>query len=212
MEKIRSYSAGSYIFKESEVGEEMFVIRKGKVKIVKIAQAEGKKVEKTLSILGPGEFFGEMSLLLGERRSANAIAEEPCELYVIDRATFQNLISTNPKIALAIIKRLAARLLKADKQIEELLVQDRNSRLVKCLLKIAKEKGIPESGGVKLPIANLAETLAQEAGVPLDVARKFLKKLELSEVVRGAADYLFIPSVKELEKLLDFLRMKEKYE
>jgi len=79
------YPAGHSLFKDGELGKEMFVVQSGKVKIHKTV----RDVDKTLAVLGPGEFFGEMSILNNKPRSASATVEEPARLLVIDPKTFE---------------------------------------------------------------------------------------------------------------------------
>ena len=113
----REFQAGEILFSEGDSGKEMFVIQSGKIRISK----KVRDVEKTLVSLGPGEFFGEMSILNNKPRSATATVEEPAKLLVIDPKTFEAMVRGNAEIAVRMIKKLSARLQEADDQIENLL-------------------------------------------------------------------------------------------
>src|SRR6185503_19357490 len=102
---------------------------------------------KTLVVLGPGEFFGEMSILNNQVRSATATVEEDAKLLVIDPKTFEAMVRGNAEIAVRMIKKLAARLQEADEQIEILLLRDHNSRVVHFIAHLATKQGKPSSDG-----------------------------------------------------------------
>jgi CRP-like cAMP-binding protein len=99
---------------EEEFGDIIFIIVNGTVKITRVND-EGKEV--ILSLLGPGEIFGEMAILDGEARSANALAQEDCELMAIQKSEFLNLLRRNFKISFALMGELAKRLRKSDPHI-----------------------------------------------------------------------------------------------
>ena len=117
----RNYPKNSMIILEEEFGDIVFIIIKGTVKITRVND-EGKEV--ILSLLGPGEIFGEMAIIDGEARSANALAQENCELIAIQRSEFLRLLRRNFKISFALMGELAKRLRKSDQQIEALSLSD----------------------------------------------------------------------------------------
>src|SRR6516225_11769436 len=96
----KGFPAGTPLFKDGEPGKEMYVIQSGKVRISK----KVRDTEKVLAVLGPGEFFGEMSILNDKPRSANATVEEEAKLLVIDPKTFEAMIRGNAEIAIRMIK------------------------------------------------------------------------------------------------------------
>ena len=110
-------AAGQPIFREGDAGADMFIIQAGRVGIWK--EIEGERT--TLNVLSKGDFFGEMSLLEGVPRNANADALEECDLIRIDGATFNNMIRNNVEIAVRMMRKLAIRLRQANERIEELL-------------------------------------------------------------------------------------------
>lgn len=96
------YSAGSVIFKKGDPGDSMFVVVKGQVDIV----AEGKTVDE----LNDGDVFGEMSLISGEVRSADAFAKTDCSLVCIDENRFLYMTDHTPRFALQVMRLVAERL------------------------------------------------------------------------------------------------------
>lgn len=105
--------AGSLIFKENEMGEVMYIIRRGKVEVFQ--EISGGK--KTLAVLGEKDFFGEMAILEEAPRSASAIAVEDGVLISIDKERFHQAIFEYPEIALEVLKVLAQRLREANAKI-----------------------------------------------------------------------------------------------
>jgi CRP/FNR family cyclic AMP-dependent transcriptional regulator len=100
---LRSYKKDEFIFREKEPGESMYIIKSGKVIINKII----KEKETILSTLDEGSFFGEVSLVDEDVRSANAIATEDSELLGFFRADLMNLIDRNPRLACFILYKLS---------------------------------------------------------------------------------------------------------
>ena len=111
--------AGDKIIEENAVGQALYLIKNGKVRVYK----GGKDMGKPLATLGPGDMFGEMSLIEDVLTSANVVAETNVELIVIHRSEFEQLLSRNQALALKIYKSfckvLSDRLRKATTRIYE---------------------------------------------------------------------------------------------
>ena len=112
-----SCKKGDLIFAEGDLGNEMYILHSGKVRIFK--NIDG--FDQTLTVLEKGDFFGEMSILEGMPRSAAAEAEEDCELIKINSANFVAMIKSNVEIAIRIMRKLSLRLREANVQIEKLM-------------------------------------------------------------------------------------------
>jgi len=97
------YKKDNMVLIEEEVGSTMFVILNGRVKISRISD-EGREV--ILSILVDGDFFGEMSILDGQTRSANAVTLEDTELLIIRRENFLQMLHSYPQVAINLLKEL----------------------------------------------------------------------------------------------------------
>ncbi|HEX9920144.1 MAG TPA: Crp/Fnr family transcriptional regulator [Candidatus Methylomirabilis sp.] len=197
---------GTILFWENEPGQEMYIIQSGKVKISK----KVRDVEKTLVILGKGDFFGEMSILNNKPRSATAEVIEDARLLVIDSQTFEVMVRSNTKIAVRLIKNLATRLQEADHQIENLLLRDNTSRLVNTLAKLATQQGQRTTQGIQIHYR--PEDLASEAGIPSDQVEGIVKKLANARILRVEEDQIIITSQDLLERFFRYLEMKEQFE
>ena len=126
------------IFHEKEAGDSLFIILHGRVKVA-IFGDDGKEV--TLSMLGEGDFFGDLSLLDQEPRSATVIAEEDCELLSLQRDDFMRALEQDAGMSASLIQVLAARLRKANHQISTLALLDVYGRVARVIQELAEEEG-----------------------------------------------------------------------
>ena len=136
--KTRRYAKDDVIFHADESGDVFCVIREGKVKITMISP-EGKEI--ILTMMGPGEFFGEMALLDDAPRSATVIALEPLEVVTIWRSDFLQILSENFSITRKILAELSRRLRSASNRIESLATMDVYGRLARFFLDLAARSG-----------------------------------------------------------------------
>ena len=103
--KILHFSAGERVIEEDTPGDSFFLLELGQVTVSKSVGG----ASRALARLGPGEFFGEMALLTGERRTATVTADSDVSVYVLDKAGFQDVLARNPAIAVDISHLLAER-------------------------------------------------------------------------------------------------------
>jgi CRP/FNR family transcriptional regulator, cyclic AMP receptor protein len=137
--------AGSVIVSQEEAGDALFVIGKGKVKVVLYGET-GREI--ILSILRAGDFFGEMSLLDRQPRSANVVAVEDADLLSLDRDAFEKHLSAHPSTALAILAEMSRRLRHADEVIGNLALLDVYGRVARTIRELAHKQGEPVDGGL----------------------------------------------------------------
>jgi predicted acylesterase/phospholipase RssA/CRP-like cAMP-binding protein len=109
---LKRYRKGEVIFIEGGSGDSMYLIESGQVKVVSGTDEE----ERLFAYLGPGNFFGEMALLLGEPRSATVKVDIDAELWVLRKADMDKLLEQHPSIAVTISRELSRRLRETDKQ------------------------------------------------------------------------------------------------
>ncbi len=201
----KSVPRGTVLFRDGEKGDQMYIIQSGKVRIYK----QIGDVEKTLATLGTGEFFGEMSILNNEPRSASAEVVEESHLLVIDPRTFEAMIKSNAEISIRIMKKLTQRLREANNQISMLLVKDINQRVILTLAKMADEKGSAVPGGTKVGVT--LSSLASMTGLDPDKVKEVTDKLIRAKLINIVDDGIVIFDVNKLRKFLEFLAMKEQF-
>ena len=186
----RNYPKNSMIILEEEFGDIVFIIVIGTVKITRVND-EGKEV--ILSLLGPGEIFGEMAILDGEARSANALAQEDCELIAIQRSEFIRLLRRNFKISFALMGELAKRLRKSDQQIEALSLSDAEHRIGVSILNLAEEMGVIRHGKVTIENLPFQQDIANMAGTSRETVSRILKMFEDRNMLIKEGHKVIIP-------------------
>ena len=172
---LRHYEAGQMILLEASEGEQCFFVTEGSVKITRLSK-DGREV--ILAILNDGDFFGEMSLLDGESRSANVIALDDTKVLTLNRNDFLLVIKEYPQIAIQLLKEMALRLRKSDRQIASLSLSDAEKRIALCILRIAEEQGVIQKGHVSIPKAPIQQDIANMSGTSRETVSRALKVLE----------------------------------
>jgi CRP/FNR family cyclic AMP-dependent transcriptional regulator len=141
LERLVSYAkttdvpAGTTIFSKGDPGTALFAIRSGTIKIT-VPSADGR--EAVFNLLQDGDIFGEIALLDGRPRTADAVTTTACNLLVIERRDFLTFVESNPKVALKIIELLCARLRWASEHFEEAVLENLPVRLARTLLRLVK--------------------------------------------------------------------------
>ena len=187
---IRKYPKGSMIILEEEFGDKLFIVKTGTVKITRVND-EGKEV--ILALLGISELFGEMAILDGESRSANALAQENCELVVVSSEDFLNLLKNNFKISFAIMSELAKKIRKSDMQIEALSLSDAEHRIGASILNLAEDMGVIRNGKVTIQNLPFQQDIANMAGTSRETVSRILKSFEDRNLILKDGHKVIIP-------------------
>ncbi len=135
--------------------DSLYIVLSGRLKVM-MSDSDGKEV--ILSILGPGEFFGEMGLIDDEPRSASVVTIEPCELLQLAKRDFNKCLAENFEMAMAVMRGLVRRLREADRKIGSLALLDVYGRVARLLLDMAETvdgekmvtKRLPKQGTAKM--------------------------------------------------------------
>src|SRR3954453_4708838 len=115
--------AGAYLFRAGDAGDSMYVIEDGKVQI-SMRATDGEDL--ILAVLGPGDFFGEMALIDGKARSANATVCESSRMAVLSRDHFLSFLSSSPNVAVEMLTALTRRLRRTDELLRHLATRNVN--------------------------------------------------------------------------------------
>ena len=132
----RQYAKGSVILFENDPGDTLFVVRQGRVKVVLVGE-DGREV--ILGVLGAGEYFGELSLIDEQPRSAHVIAMEDTNVLVLRSDDFRRRVEANPAVAWVLMQELSRRLRRADGKIHGLALLDVPGRIARLLLDFASD-------------------------------------------------------------------------
>ncbi|HEY4715642.1 MAG TPA: Crp/Fnr family transcriptional regulator [bacterium] len=191
------YHKGTKIFNDGDLGNNVFIIQSGKVRIYKIIDG----TDKTLSILGPGDFLGEMAVLEKKPRSASAEAMEDSKVLILDPQTFEELIKTNGEIGLRIIKKLIQRLRTADSLIECIFINDPLQRIVSLLASFGEGAVVAQN---KCDIGMGIGEIAKLAGMNAPSVEAVMEKLQSLKIISfqnkniHIADYNGLLNYKEI--------------
>src|SRR5215470_6633366 len=131
--KTRRVARGTSIFAKGDPGTGLMGVLAGAVK-VSVASADGKDI--VLNVFREGDIFGEIALLDGRPRTADATAMSDCELIVIERRDFISFLNGNPDVTLKLIEILCARLRRTSEQVQDVTFLDLPTRLAKTLLRL----------------------------------------------------------------------------
>src|SRR4029077_6042653 len=137
--RVERYPAGEEIYAKGSPGNSMMAVLRGTAKMSS-GSAEGKEI--VLNIMQPGEIFGEIALLDGEERSADAVAMTDCELLVLHRRDFMPILEKRADICLILLRILCQRLRQTSEQVEDVLFRHLESRVAKALLHLGDSAGL----------------------------------------------------------------------
>lgn len=165
----KTFPKNSIIVFEDDPGDALYIIQDGKVKVV-LSGEDGREV--ILSTRGAGDFFGEMSLIDNEPRSAHVIAMEESKLLVLRREDFLICLQEIPGIALGVLRSMCQRLRQADQLIGGLVLQDVPSRVAGRILDLADEN---DGSAVAKGITH--QTIAQMVGTSRETVSRTIRDL-----------------------------------
>ncbi len=189
----RTYPKNSVILFEDDPGDALYVVLTGEVKVVLIGE-DGREV--ILSILRGGDFFGEMSLIDDQPRSAHVIATEASNLMVLRRDEFRECLEQTPRIALGLLRALSRRLRRADDKIGGLVLLDVTGRVARVLLELADEHD-----GERVPRKITHHMLAQMIGSSRETVSRTLRELADQGLIQVSRKDIAILDRSRLEDL-----------
>ena len=174
----------------------MYVIRAGKVRVLK--EAHGR--QRVVTTLGPGDFFGEMAVVMGRPRTATAEVLEEVELLKVPAAKLEEMVAQSGEVAIRLIRHLAARIENANRFIDLLLEDDMTARVILELQRI-----LEQANGSAAPDVTDAD-LALAIGVDRSDVRIALRRLARVGVVEVSGGFVLIKDLPRLNEFLDFIR------
>jgi CRP/FNR family transcriptional regulator, cyclic AMP receptor protein len=193
---IKTYDAGDTIFALGSPGDQMMAILSGAVRI-SVPSNDGK--ELLLAIMHPGEVFGEIAVLDGKERSADAVAESACTLGVLDRRDILSFLERNPSVWLKIVAVLCDRLRRTDQVLAEVALMQLPARLAKMMLRITDNSSTAKAEKIRFSQRELASMV----GGTRESVNKCLRKWQTSGVVKISESWIVINDRTALEQLAE---------
>lgn len=178
----RSFALGQTVFEPGDPARALFVVQEGEIDILRPTGSGTRPVDR----VGPGEFFGEMAVVLGGRHSVRAVAASGAKLLEIDRETFHSMCLDRPEIALRVIERLTARVLQLEERIGSLAVTELIRPVVGHLLEVA----VADRDALRVETSLRA--IAEGAALSMLDAHRAVQELIEHKLVRLEQDQLWI--------------------
>jgi len=160
---------GATIFSKGDPGNSLVAVISGTVKI-SISSPDGRNA--ILNLIGAGEIFGEIALLDRQPRSADAIANSNCELFIIDRREFIPFVRSQPTVAMKLIELLCERLRRTSDQVEQIILQNLPGRLASALLGLTERHKAGQGGRT---IAITQQEISEMVGMTRESINKQLR-------------------------------------
>ena len=177
----RHFRQGEVVCQKGDPGDAMYVIVKGQVRVV-LPSGDGN--EALLGTLDDGDFFGELSLIDGEPRSATIIASLPTDTIVLLREGFQDFLRASPEVAIDMLQALSRRLRQSDEFIADAAFLDVPGRLAKKLLELVDRYGKSAPNGTLIGLRFTQRDLAAMIGATRESVNKHLQSFRLQGMIR----------------------------
>ena len=190
-------SKGGILFKEGDEGEHVYVIVDGKLKL---GTASGDGRENLLSILGPGEMFGELSLFDPGPRTSTATAVTDAKLLSLSHEKLIPWLKGNPEVSLHLLARLAQRLRRTNEAVGDLVFSDVPGRVAKALIDLGSRFGKVTDEGLFVHHDLTQEELAQLVGASRETVNKALADFAGRGWLKLDGRAVLITDVERLEK------------
>jgi CRP/FNR family transcriptional regulator, cyclic AMP receptor protein len=193
--KHSSLKRGATIVSKGDPGNSLIAVISGTVKI-SVSSPDGRSA--ILNLIGPGETFGEIAVLDGLARTADATANTNCEIYVIDRRDFLPFVRSQPALAMKFIELLCKRLRWTSDQVEEVILQNLPGRLASALLRLTEKDKLAPGGRT---IAITQQEISEMVGMTRESINKQLRAWATRNWVRlehGAIVVLNAEMLREL--------------
>jgi CRP/FNR family cyclic AMP-dependent transcriptional regulator len=197
--RVERYPAGREIFAKGSAGQSMMAVLRGTVKMSSVSP-EGKEI--VFNIMHPGDCFGEIALLDGEERSADAIAMTDCELLVLNRRDFMPILENRADICLILLRILCQRVRQTSEQVEDVLFRHLESRIAKALLHLAESADLQGVRGLLIDLRLSQRELGNIAGGSRESVNKHLQSWHKAGLIELGKGSIMIRDVSAIERLI----------
>jgi CRP/FNR family transcriptional regulator, cyclic AMP receptor protein len=181
---VRFFGEGAVIFREDEIGTEMFIIVQGEVEIRK---STGTSSSKILTTLHNGDMFGEMAVIEKQSRSATAVAVQPTKVLVLNEKLYESMVGTNPDFARKMNRVLSERIRRADAIIQNIMTTNRQNQLWSGVVQYARERGVATFKGSRVNVAEFTVWAVEHLGISEKDVQALLAQLIKREALTYSA-------------------------
>lgn len=205
---VEKYEEGDYICKEGDVGHDMYIIKSGKVEVLK----EMGDTEMRIATLGPKDFFGEMALFGAKRRMAAVRAITYTEAIVVTKRMLETQYRKVPDWLVSMIKTIAKRIIATSKGVKGHFKIGLDFTILKSLYLLGGLVGTPTSRGAVLPIDVARDEIMYTTGISYDEVDTWIKRFNLVNFVsiKSGTGMLEIPDSERINLYADFIHAKSR--
>ena len=196
--RLARYARRTVLFRKGDPGANMMVVLRGRVKVCTHSE-DGK--ELVLNLFSPGEVFGEIALLDGADRTADAVALDDCELLVLERRDFIPFLRSHPDAALKLLEVLCQKLRQTSQLLEEALFLEGPSRLAKRLVHLAEAFGRPVADGIRIELQLSQQQLGNMVGMSRESMNKHLRQWREADLIRIRDGHYVVTDLEALRAM-----------
>jgi len=197
--RVRTFNAGETVFAIGSPGDQMMALLSGTIRI-SVPSSGGK--ELLLAVIQPGEVFGELAVLDGKERSADAVAETACTVAILDRRNILSFFERNPSAWPSPVKVLCQRLRHTNQVFAEVALLELPVRLAKAMLRVLNweaDSAAAEPAKIRFSQRELANML----GGSRESVNKCLRNWQRTGVVRISGGSIIISDRRALENIAE---------
>jgi CRP/FNR family cyclic AMP-dependent transcriptional regulator len=194
------YQRGQILYTPHERSETLFMLKKGRVRIYR-AGPEGR--EFTLTVVGAGTVFGEMSLTAQRLENAYAEAMEPAVVCKMRRVDLERLVLDKPQVGLKVMSVLSERLSLAEDRMEDIALKEVPARLASFIFQLVESEGVVTREGYKIPTRYTHRQLATMIGSKRETVTKAFSLLQQAGVVELKRRRIHVKDMETLKRVAD---------
>ncbi len=192
---VTRYAEGDQIFTKGDPGNSMMAVLKGRI-MISAPSTDGRQV--VLTVFRDGDVFGEIALLDGKERTADATAMADCELLVVPRRELLSLLGRRPEICISLLIVLCERLRRTNEQVEDLAFLDLEARIAKVLVRLAEENGDGGAPARPVGVKISQRALGELVGGSRESVNKHLQDWKRSGIIDLGKGAIMIRDLKAL--------------
>jgi CRP-like cAMP-binding protein len=197
---IRNYKAGEPIFLKGDPGTAMMAVLSGRVRICTYS-TEGREV--VLNVISPGEVFGEIAMIDGGERTADAFAMDETELLVLGRRDLMPVLARNPDVCIKLLELMCRRLRWTSEQMEDISFLDLRSRLAKRLIYLADYYGEPSGEGDRKNVRISQQLLANMIGASREAVNIQLAAWKEEGLISSRRGWITVLDQTRLDEIVE---------
>lgn len=195
--RTEKFAAGKVIFRRDDPGHSMMTVISGRIKI-SVSSIDGK--EAVLAVLGRGDVLGEMAILEGRERSADATALEATEVLVLHSRDFIPFLERHPQISIRLLKIMSERVRRTSELVEDRLFLDLPTRLAKTLIDLAQAEGTETPDGIRVEMAMSQRSFGAMLGASRETVNKQLSAWQDEGLVTLGRRYVVLTEPNRLAR------------